>query len=344
MFVDLAKIYVKAGDGGKGCVSFRREKYVPKGGPYGGDGGHGGNIVIRATGHLNTLLDHKYQQHYTCKDGGDGRGKQMTGADSPDIVVKVPAGTVVKDAETAEIIADLAGDGQEVVAAYGGRGGKGNTFFKSATHQAPRFAQAGEPGDERTLILELKLLADAGLIGLPNAGKSTLISVISSARPKIADYPFTTLVPNLGVVKPEYQKSFVVADIPGLMEGAHRGAGLGAQFLRHVERTKILMHLVDLSPLAEGEPAENFHTINEELRKYNPELMERFMVAVATKLDALEDEGRVDRLRDYCKENGYPFFAISSATHEGVDKLVDFVAGKLEELKAEERDSGQSPE
>jgi GTPase len=336
MFVDLAKIYIKAGDGGKGCVSFRREKYVPKGGPDGGDGGKGGNVIVRATSQLNTLLDHKYQQHYTCKDGGDGRGKQMTGADSADIIVKVPTGTVVKDEETGEVLADLSGDGQEVIAAYGGRGGKGNTFFKSSTHQAPRFAQPGEPGAARTVLLELKLLADVGLIGLPNAGKSTLISVITSARPKIADYPFTTLVPNLGVVKPAHHKSFVVADIPGLIEGAHKGAGLGAQFLRHVERTKILLHLVDVSPLTEGEPVKNFHTINDELRKHNPELMERFLVAAATKMDACEDEGRVKRLQDYCDEKKYPFFAISSATHEGVDRLVDFVAMKLAELKAQE--------
>ena len=336
MFVDLAKIYVKAGDGGRGCVSFRREKYVPKGGPDGGDGGKGGNIIIKSSAQLNTLLDHKYQQHYTCKDGGDGRGKQMTGHDSPDIVVKVPVGTIIKDAETGEIIADLAEDGQEVIAAYGGRGGKGNTFFKGPTRQAPRFAQAGIPGEEKTLLLELKLLADAGLIGLPNAGKSTLISVVSEARPKIADYPFTTLVPNLGVVKPEGRKSFVVADIPGLIEGAHRGAGLGAQFLRHVERTKILLHLVEVTPFA-GDPVENFVLINEELRKYNPELMNRFMVAVATKIDA-GDELRIASLRNHCIKEGYPFFAISAVTHEGVEKLVDFAAEKLEELKAEKHD------
>ncbi len=336
MFVDLAKIYVKAGDGGRGCVSFRREKYVPKGGPDGGDGGKGGNIIIKSSAQLNTLLDQKYQQHYTCKDGGDGRGKQMTGHDSPDIVVKVPAGTIVRDAEAGEIIADLAEDGQEVIAAYGGRGGKGNTFFKSPTRQAPRFAQAGLPGEEKTLLLELKLLADAGLIGLPNAGKSTLISVISSARPKIADYPFTTLVPNLGVVKPEGRKSFVIADIPGLIEGAHRGAGLGSQFLRHVERTKILLHLVEVTPFA-ADPVENFVNINEELRKYNPELMNRFMVAVATKIDAGE-EWRIVSLRNYCIKMGCPFFAISAVTHDGVDKLVDFVAEKLEELKAEKQD------
>lgn len=343
MFVDLAKIYVKAGDGGRGCVSFRREKFVPKGGPDGGDGGRGGNVVAKANAQLNTLLDHKYQQHYYCKHAGDGGGQQMHGADSDAIIINVPVGTMIRDYITGEIIGDLTEDGQEIVIAKGGRGGKGNTFFKSSTHQAPRFAQPGEPGDERTIQLELKLLADVGLIGLPNAGKSTLISVISAARPKIADYPFTTLVPNLGVCKYGFYKSFVAADIPGLIEGAHKGAGLGAQFLRHVERTKMLLHLVDVSPLTQGEPKDNFATINEELRRHNPELMERYVVAVATKVDALEEEERLTGLREYCDENNYPFFAISAATHEGVDTLLEFVSKKIEELKAiqEEKDQEQ---
>lgn len=333
MFVDLAKIYIKAGDGGRGCVSFRREKFVPKGGPDGGDGGKGGNVVVVANAQLNTLLDHKYQQHYFCKKGGDGQGKQMTGAESPDVLVKVPVGTVVKDFETGEVIGDLTEDGQRVIAAKGGRGGKGNTFFKTSTHQAPRFAQPGEPGDEKTVQLELKLLADVGIIGLPNAGKSMLISVISSARPKIADYPFTTLVPNLGMVKYAEYRSFVAADIPGLIEGAHRGAGLGSQFLRHVERTKMLLHLVDVSMLTEADPVKSFTTVNEELRLHNPELMDRYMVPVATKIDILEDKERLTAFRDYCKKNGYKFFAISSATREGVDKLVEFVSKKLEKMK-----------
>jgi len=337
MFVDLVKIYVRSGAGGKGCVSFRRETFVPRGGPDGGDGGRGGNVVVRADSQLNTLLDHKYQQHYFCDQGGNGRKKQMHGADSPDLIVKVPVGTVVRDFTTGEAMADLTVDGQEFITAKGGRGGKGNAFFKSATHQAPRFAQPGEPGEEKTLQLELKLLADVGIIGLPNAGKSTLISVISSARPKIADYPFTTLVPNLGVVKHGAFKSFVAADIPGLIEGAHRGLGLGSQFLRHVERTKMLLHLVDISPLAQAEPVESFKTINEELRKHNPELMERMMVAVATKADALEDEARVKRFKDFCKKQKIPFYAISSATHEGVDKLLDFVSKKLMDMKDEEK-------
>jgi len=329
MFVDLVKVYVRSGNGGKGCVSFRREKYVPLGGPDGGDGGRGGDVVVRADTQLNTLLDHKYQQHYFCNNGGDGRKKLMHGADSPDVIIKVPVGTVVKEHETGVVMADLAHDGQEFIVAKGGRGGKGNSFFKSATHQSPRFAQPGEPGEEKTLQLELKLLADVGIIGLPNAGKSTLISVISSARPKVADYPFTTLVPNLGVVKHKEFKSFVAADIPGLIEGAHRGAGLGSQFLRHVERTKMLLHLVDVSPLTPEEPVKSFETINEELRLHNPELMERAMVAVATKVDSIEDEERLNNFRAYAMDAGYPFFAISSATHEGIEGLLDFVSKKL---------------
>ena len=347
MFVDMAKIYIRSGDGGRGCVSFRREKYVPRGGPDGGDGGRGGNIIIYADAQLNTLLDHRYQQHYMCKRGGDGRGKQMHGADEPDMRIKVPVGTVIRDLESGGVLGDLVEDGQEVVVAKGGRGGKGNTFFKTASHQAPRFAQPGEPGEEKTIILELKLLADVGLIGLPNAGKSTLISVISKARPKIADYPFTTLVPNLGVVKHEHHRSFVVADIPGLIEGAHSGAGLGAQFLRHVERTKILLHLVDVSPLNREEPVDAFVTINEELRLHNAELMERYQVAVAAKTDIMEDPERLEKFREHCRNKGVPFFAISAATHDGVDELVSFVSDKVEELRnehftAETQRSGES--
>jgi len=335
MFVDLARIYVRSGDGGAGAVSFRREKYVPKGGPDGGDGGKGGDVIIVADAQLNTLLDHKYQQHYFCKRGGQGRGKQMHGADSPDVRIKVPAGTLIRDFDTDEVLGDLVEDGQELVVAKGGRGGKGNTFFKSATNQAPRHAQPGEPGQEKTILLELKLIADVGLIGLPNAGKSTLISVISAARPKIADYPFTTLVPNLGVVKKDYHTSFVVADIPGLIEGAHQGAGLGAQFLRHVERTKMLLHLVDVSPMAVDDPVKSYVTINEELRRYNPGLMDRFQAAVATKTDIMDDPARLEGLRGHCIKTGVPFFAISSATHEGIDELADFVSDKVEELRQE---------
>ncbi|MBI5191613.1 MAG: GTPase ObgE [Nitrospirae bacterium] len=339
MFVDLVKIYVKAGDGGRGCVSFRREMYVPKGGPDGGDGGKGGNVIVKANPQLNTLLDHRYQQHYYCKDGNDGGGKQKSGHESADVIVWVPVGTLIRDLDTGEVLGDLTEPGQEAIVARGGRGGKGNTFFKTSTNQAPRHAQPGEPGDEKTIQLELKLLADVGLIGLPNAGKSTLISVITSARPKIADYPFTTLVPNLGVVKLANYKSFVVADIPGLIEGASSGAGLGSQFLRHVERTKMLLHLVDVSSLSVEEPVKSFDTINEELRLHNPELMEREMVAVATKIDSLEEPERLENLREHCREVGVPFFAVSSATHDGIDDLLAFVSEKLEKMKAEEAEA-----
>ena len=340
MFVDLAKIYVRSGNGGPGAVSFRREMYVPKGGPDGGDGGRGGNVIARAEPQLNTLLDHKYQQHYYAKDGGHGMKKLMHGSDGADIVIKVPVGTVIKIQETGEFIADLVEPGQEFIIAKGGRGGKGNDFFKSSTHQTPRFAQPGEPGAEMTIQLELKLIADVGIIGLPNAGKSTLISVITAARPKIADYPFTTLVPNLGVVKHGQYRSFVAADIPGLIEGAHSGAGLGSQFLRHVERTKMLLHLVDVSPLSLDDPLRSFETVNEELRQYNPELMEREMVAVATKIDSLDPvtgEERLIAFREHCRDKGYKLFEVSSATHEGIDLMLEYVSLKLDEMKAEER-------
>jgi len=335
-FADTAKIYVKSGDGGAGCVSFRREKYVPKGGPDGGDGGKGGDVVVVADSQLNTLLDHRYQQHYTCKRGGGGQGQQKHGADSPDVVIKVPVGTLVKDHDTEEVLGDLVEDGQKLVVARGGRGGKGNTFFKSPTKQAPRYAQPGEPGEEKTIQLELKLLADVGLVGLPNAGKSTLISVISAARPKIADYPFTTLEPNLGVVKFDYHKSFVVADIPGLIEGASSGAGLGSQFLRHVERTKVLLHLVDVSEFAPEEPVSAFEAINRELKLHNPELMERPMVALATKLDIISDEGRLESFRTHCEKKGIKFFAISSATRTGLEAMLEFVSDEVEAIREEE--------
>ena len=256
-FVDYTKIYVKAGDGGRGCVAFRREKYVPRGGPSGGDGGRGGHIIFRASRELNTLLDLRYQREYKAKRGQHGMGKKMHGKDGEDRIIPVPVGTLIKDAGTEEVLADLDSEGVETIIAKGGRGGQGNAHFATPTRQAPKFAQPGEEGEEKNLVIELKLLADVGLIGLPNAGKSTLISVISSARPKIADYPFTTLTPNLGVVKLKDLRSFVVADIPGLIEGAHRGAGLGFQFLRHVERTSMLLHLVDASDMPETDPVED---------------------------------------------------------------------------------------
>lgn len=330
-FIDYTKIYVKAGDGGRGCVSFRREKYVPRGGPDGGDGGRGGHVIFRAARELNTLLDLRYKKEYLAERGQNGMGKKMHGRDGKDLVIRVPMGTVIKDAETEEVLADLDTEGMEVAIVRGGRGGQGNSHFATATRQVPRFAQPGEEGAERSLILELKLLADVGLIGLPNAGKSTLISVISSARPKIADYPFTTLIPNLGVVKHETYRSFVVADIPGIIEGAHRGVGLGFQFLRHVERTSVLLHLVDISEPAGGDPVGNFLAINNELALYSPDLAEKPQIVVGTKLDIAGDKKRLNELAVYCKQEGLDFFPVSAAAGKGVKKLLAYVAVKVEE-------------
>ncbi|MDP1758498.1 MAG: GTPase ObgE, partial [Thermodesulfovibrionales bacterium] len=282
-FVDYTKIYVKAGDGGRGCVAFRREKYVPRGGPSGGDGGRGGHIIFRASRELNTLLDLRYQREYRAKRGQHGMGKKMHGKDGEDRIIPVPVGTVIKDADTEEVLADLDSEGVEIIIAKAGRGGQGNAHFATPTRQAPKFAQPGEEGEEKNLVIELKLLADVGLIGLPNAGKSTLISVISSARPKIADYPFTTLTPNLGVVKLKDLRSFVVADIPGLIEGAHKGAGLGFQFLRHVERTSMLLHLVDASDMPETDSVEDLKKINKELELYSSKLLKKPQAVVGTK-------------------------------------------------------------
>ncbi len=333
-FVDYVKIYVKAGDGGRGCVSFRREKFVPKGGPDGGDGGRGGHIIIKATRELNTLLDQRYHKEYKAERGEHGKGSNKHGKDGEDRTILVPVGTLVKDAESEEVIADLDAENAQVMAAKAGRGGLGNSNFATATRQAPRFAQPGEEGQERWLILELKLLADVGLIGLPNAGKSTLISVISAAKPKIADYPFTTIVPNLGVVKFREHRSFVVADIPGLIEGAHTGAGLGFQFLRHVERTSLLLHLVDISDITPSDPVEDFEKINKELVLYSPELMKKPMAVIGTKLDLAYDKDRLKKLEEYCTENGMEFFSISSATGTGVDKLMMFLVRKFEGTEA----------
>lgn len=333
MFVDKAKIYLKAGDGGRGCVSFRREKYVPRGGPNGGDGGRGSDIIFRADTQLSTLLDLRYHAEYRAQHGEHGRGKNQHGANAQPIIIRVPTGTVIKDAGTGEQLADLVDDGQEFVGAKAGRGGKGNAFFASATNQAPRYAQPGEEGEERWLELELKLLADVGIIGLPNAGKSTLISVISAARPKIADYPFTTLSPNLGVVKYGEIRSFVVADIPGLIEGAHQGSGLGDQFLRHVERTHLLVHLVDISDMAPDDPVHNFEVVNRELRLYNEALLSRPMIAVASKADAAQDSERLEKFESFCRSRKLPFFAISAATGKGVAQLVEYMAKTVAELR-----------
>jgi GTP-binding protein len=329
-FIDYVTVHVKAGDGGKGCVSFRREKYVPRGGPDGGDGGRGGHVIFRAVRKLNTLLDLRYQRSYRARRGQHGMGKNKHGKDGEDRVVLVPVGTVLKDAATGEVLADLDSEGMGTVAARGGKGGLGNAHFATPVRQAPRFAQEGLAGEERDLVVELKLLADVGLVGLPNAGKSTLISVVSKARPKIADYPFTTLVPNLGVVKLEDYRSFVIADIPGLIEGAHRGAGLGFQFLRHVERTRLLLHLVDVSEAAGGDPVENLLKLDRELALYSAELGLKPQAVAGTKTDIKGDGKRLDRLAQYCKTNGIDFFPVSSVTGAGVRELLRHLARRVE--------------
>jgi GTP-binding protein len=332
-FVDYVKIYVKAGDGGRGCVSFRREKYVPRGGPDGGDGGRGGHIIFKATDELNTLIDLRYHRENRAQKGQHGMGKKMHGKNGQDLAIPVPVGTVIRDAGTEEMLRDLDENGMEVIIAKGGRGGLGNSHFATPVRQAPRFAQPGEEGEERWLILELKLFADVGLIGLPNAGKSTLLSVISSARPKIADYPFTTLAPVLGVVKLENYRSFVVADIPGLIEGAHKGVGLGSQFLRHVERTSMLLHLVDISDMAEGDPVENLQKINRELELYSSELLKKTQAVAGTKIDISGSGKRLERLKKFCKAGGIRFFPVSSATGEGMKSLLSYLSSTLEEMK-----------
>jgi len=333
-FIDRVKIEVRAGHGGAGCVSFRREAYVPRGGPNGGDGGKGADIVLVADKQLGTLIDLKYQQHYYAEKGEQGRGKEQSGADGEDTIIRVPVGTIVHDAETRAVIVDLDADGLTYIIAKGGRGGKGNAFFKTATNQAPRYAQPGEPGEEQWLFLELKLLADVGLVGFPNAGKSTLIARISAAKPKIADYPFTTLSPVLGVVKPEGRRSFVVADIPGLIENAHKGAGLGFEFLRHVERTSILLHMVDVSGIVPGDPVVNFQKINKELELYSESLLKKPMAVAATKIDAA-DHAKLAELRTYCQEKGYVLFPISAVSGAGLRPLLNFLADKV----GAERDS-----
>jgi GTP-binding protein len=333
-FVDYAKVYLKAGDGGQGCVSFRREKYVPRGGPDGGDGGRGGHITFRATDKLNTLLDQRYHKEYIAKRGQHGMGKKMHGRNGEDLLIPVPAGTILRDADTNAVIADLDRDGKEVIIAKGGRGGLGNSHFATSTRQAPKFAQPGEQGEEKYLILELKLLADVGLIGMPNAGKSTFLSVLSAAKPKIADYPFTTLAPVLGVVKAEEYRSFVVADIPGLIEGAHMGVGLGFQFLRHVERTSLLVHLVDISETGTGDPVENLKKINRELEQYSPDLIKKPQVVVGTKLDIAGNGERLASLETYCAQKNTTFFTVSAVTGKGIKPLLSYLSATVEDIRA----------
>ena len=332
-FVDEAKIYVKSGRGGKGCVSFRREKFVPRGGPNGGDGGNGGSVILIARQNMSSLLDHRYKQHYKAENGEHGRGKDQHGKNAPTLLVPVPVGTVVKDFFTGEILGDLTEDGDTLVVAKGGRGGRGNARFATPTNRAPRYAEPGEEAEERTLLLELKLLADVGIIGFPNAGKSTLISRISAARPKIADYPFTTLIPNLGVVSYNEGKTFVVADIPGLIKGAHEGTGLGIKFLRHIERTKVLIHLLDLSPLTERDPIEDYHQMNGELKAYSADLIKKPQIIAPNKIDITEAREKLKKIKTYFNKLGIEVFPISSATGEGLQVLIKEAGKRLEILR-----------
>jgi GTPase len=324
MFVDEAKIHVQSGRGGRGCVSFRREKFVPRGGPDGGDGGKGGDVYLKATDRLNTLQEFRHRRHFKSGSGQHGKGSNQTGRSAEDLWVEVPLGTVVKDQETGEVIGDLDQKGATILIARGGRGGRGNAHFVTASSQAPEFAQEGEPGEERRLDLELKLLADVGLIGLPNAGKSTLLSRISAARPKIASYPFTTLTPLLGVVQLDENSSIVVADIPGLIEGASEGHGLGLQFLRHIERTRILLHLIDVSDEQTEDPVKRFRTIQKELSEYSRDLKSKSQIIVATKLDVANEKYRKN-LKEFAAKQNIPFAAISAVTGEGIDYLMQLM-------------------
>jgi len=321
MFIDEARILVKAGDGGNGCLAFRREKYVPRGGPSGGDGGRGGDIFLVSTEHQNTLIQFRFNPEHKAQRGRHGEGSDRTGAEGYSIDLKVPVGTVVYDEATGERLHDFTASGDRFLVARGGRGGKGNARFATSTHQAPTEHEPGKPGQERRLRLELKLLADVGLVGFPNAGKSTLISRISAARPKIAAYPFTTLEPQLGVVSLDDYRSFVVADIPGLIEGAHLGHGLGTQFLRHIERTRLLAHLVDVSEASGRDPAHDFETVMAELASFSEDLAAKPMIVVATKMDAAQDPARVESLRQIAAQRGLAFFEISSVTGQGLDEL-----------------------
>ena len=330
MFVDEIEIFVKGGDGGAGCVSFRREKYVPRGGPDGGDGGAGGSVWLEADPALTTLLDYHYQRHYQAERGQHGKGANRHGASGADLVLRVPVGTVVHDRDTGEDLGDLVAAGQRLLGARGARGGRGNARFATSTNRAPRRADLGRPGAERWLRLELKLLADVGVIGFPNAGKSTLVSRVSAARPKIGDYPFTTLAPSLGIVRVDAERSFVIADLPGLVPGASEGRGLGHQFLRHIERTRLLVHVLDLDPSTGRDPLDDLAVINAELRAYSPELAGRSQVVVANKADLPETAPRQRQVQAWCAGHGAPCFVISAATGRGLADLMRGLARLLE--------------
>lgn len=336
MFTDYAKITIKSGNGGDGAVTFRREKYVAAGGPDGGDGGRGGSIYFRVDPNANTLIDFRYTKKFKAQSGENGSGGHKYGKSGEDLYINVPIGTIVKDAETGKIVADLSKEGQEELVLKGGRGGKGNSHFATATRQVPRFAQAGEEGEEKEVILELKLLADVGLLGFPNVGKSTFLSVVTDAKPKIANYHFTTIEPNLGVVKLQSGDSFVIADIPGIIEGASEGVGLGIQFLRHVERTRLLLHVIDISGIEGRDPVQDFYTINEELKSYSEKLSTRKQIIVANKIDVMQDDTSLKELEELAKKEGLELFKISGVTGQGVSELLNRVSEVLKTLPKEE--------
>ena len=333
MFIDKARIFVKAGNGGNGAVAFRKEKYVPAGGPDGGDGGHGSSVIFEVDLGLRTLMDFKYQRKYVAPAGGDGTKGKRAGKNGEDLVLKVPAGTIIRDEATGLVLADLKDEGDRAVIARGGRGGKGNQHFANAVRQAPAFAKSGTDGEERWVVLELKMIADVGLLGFPNVGKSTFLSVVTKAKPKIANYHFTTLTPNLGVVQTKFGESFVLADIPGLIEGASEGIGLGHDFLRHVERTKVLIHIVDISGLEGRTALEDFDKINDELKLYNEKLSSRPQIVVANKMDLLEDQSIFDEFKTELEGRGYKVFSMSAATRQGIDEVISYVAQLLNEVE-----------
>jgi len=331
-FVDQVRIQVKAGDGGNGCISFRRERFIPRGGPDGGDGGKGGDVILQADGQLSTLLDLSYPQQFRARKGTHGKGKKQTGKNGEAFIIRVPVGTLVRDDESGELFQDLLFDRQQYIAAAGGRGGRGNARFATSTKRAPRHAEKGEKGEERWLRLDLKLIADVGLIGFPNAGKSTLLSKISSARPKIGDYPFTTLAPNLGVVTVNEGRPFVVADIPGLIEGASRGAGLGLTFLRHVERTRLLIHLLDISGEPSRNPVKDFDALNKELNAYHPSLNQKMQIVALNKIDLPSVRERVKEVKKKFEGMGHRFHAVSGKTGEGIPGLIEAISQALESI------------
>jgi GTP-binding protein len=346
MLVDEAKIHVSAGGGGNGCFAFRREKYVPRGGPSGGDGGNGGSVYLESTAHLNTLLKFRFNKEFRARRAGHGEGSNRHGKNSDDMVIKVPVGTVVYDAITGDKLVDFVTEGMPFLVAKGGRGGRGNARFATSTNQAPRRADPGTPGEERDLRLVLKLLADVGLVGFPNVGKSTLISRLSAARPRIADYPFTTLEPSLGVVGVDEEQSFVMADIPGLIAGAHEGKGLGDRFLKHVERTRLLLHLVDVAEFTGRDPIEDYAVILKELESFSPAVAKKPMLMVASRVDAVGDSNRLYALREFCREQECQLYEISSVTGEGLEELKRAAWARLQEIPklSSPEDTGSEPQ